>query len=556
MRNILQVLLFVVLAVPSVFAKLELSGLSLQPLAPSEPVQATLTREVSRDESQLTFVLSLQMAPDIHLYSSDSLFFALTITDSQNVRNCAVVLPEHHMFKNFDGSMVGVYVGGQVFKITTTVAAAPWSIGGELHYQACDSRMCFTPRSIIFRASSDGALSAEVAGSTSKSLSINQIGATPQDVLPMLSSFTIKGMRGGYLNAVDFITFLDKPDSGSDGNASPFDNRGLLAIVLLILLGGIALNLTPCVLPMIPITIAVIGAGAQAKSRSRGMLSGGIYGLAMALTYGVLGLIVVLTGSRFGVINASPGFNIAIAGIFIVMALAMFDLIQIDFTRFRKAGGESKERGKLLTVFVMGIVASLLAGACVAPVVIAVVLYAGKLYAGGEVAGLVLPFLLGIGMALPWPFAGAGLSLMPKPGKWMVWVKYLFGIFILGMALYYGATGVSLLKKSTPPKQVTETTAITAGEATGQWSHNLAEALVTAQKENKPVIIDFWATWCKNCKAMDATTFKDANVINKLQGYVAVKYQAEKPDEKATKALLDHFGIVGLPSYVVVEPVR
>jgi len=538
----------------STFAQLELSGLSLKPSAAAEPVTATLTRASAADTSMLTLQLTLHMAKDIHLYSSDSLFFAFGIRDSHNVSNITTAVPENHQFKNFDGSMVGVYVDGQIFTITAKITGAPWSIGGALQYQACDSRMCFTPRSIVFTATSDGSTTAEVAamGTASSGQGI----ASPKEIVPMLAAFTTKGMRGGYLNVEDFGAFLDKPESGIGGNASPFDNRGLTAIILLILLGGIALNLTPCVLPMIPITIAVIGAGAQAKSRSRGMLTGGIYGFAMALTYGILGLIVVLTGSRFGVINASAGFNIAIAGVFVVMALAMFDIIQIDFTRFRKAGGEQKERGKFVTVFVMGIVASLLAGACVAPVVIAVVLYAGKLYAGGQIAGLFLPFLLGVGMALPWPFAGAGLSLMPKPGKWMVGVKYVFGIFILGMALYYGVTGVSLLKKSTPPKHSTEVVTKSAGEHTSLWGNNLAEALESAKKENKPVLIDFWATWCKNCKAMDATTFKDSTIINKLQGYIPVKYQAEKPDEKATKEVLDYFGIVGLPSYVVVVPTR
>ena len=89
-----------------------------------------------------------------------------------------------------------------------------------------------------------------------------------------------------------------------------FEGRGPLAILLLVLVGGLALNLTPCVLPMIPINLAIIGAGAQAGSRSRGFLLGGAYGAAMAFVYGVLGLIVILTAGTFGTINASPWFNL------------------------------------------------------------------------------------------------------------------------------------------------------------------------------------------------------------------------------------------------------
>ena len=92
----------------------------------------------------------------------------------------------------------------------------------------------------------------------------------------------------------------------------------------------------------------------------------------------------------------------------------------------------------------MGVVAALMAGACVAPVVISVLLLSAHLYGAGMVAGLLLPFLLGLGMALPWPFAGAGLSLLPKPGQWMKWVKYSFGVLILLFAAYYGYLAGSL----------------------------------------------------------------------------------------------------------------
>ena len=103
-----------------------------------------------------------------------------------------------------------------------------------------------------------------------------------------------------------------------------FEERGPLAILALVLLGGLALNLTPCVLPLIPINLAIIGAGARAGSRTYGFVLGSFYGLAMALVYGVLGLGVILTASTFGTINASPWFNLGIAILFITLALAMF----------------------------------------------------------------------------------------------------------------------------------------------------------------------------------------------------------------------------------------
>src|SRR5258707_11489110 len=105
---------------------------------------------------------------------------------------------------------------------------------------------------------------------------------------------------------------------------------------------------------MIPINLAIIGAGTQAGSRGRGFLLGSVYGAAMALVYGVLGLIVILTAGTFGAINSSPWFNVAIAATFIILALAMFDLLVIDLSslgsRFRV---NEQSRGTLLVAFTM-----------------------------------------------------------------------------------------------------------------------------------------------------------------------------------------------------------
>ncbi|MCK4358683.1 MAG: thioredoxin family protein [Candidatus Cloacimonetes bacterium] len=371
------------------------------------------------------------------------------------------------------------------------------------------------------------------------------------EIKKLLDDFVIAGVTGGYQKSNEFIAFLDQAESSNDFNSNTFTGKSIWLVVLLILIGGIALNLTPCVLPMIPITIAVLGAGTQSESKGRGFLIGGTYGLGMTLAYGALGVIVVLTGSKFGAINASPWFNIIIAVIFVLLALAMFDIIPIDFSKFRSGNIQGKSRGKFITVFVLGVIAAVLAGACVAPVLISVILYSTTLYAKGNSAGLLLPFLLGAGMAIPWPFAGAGLSFLPKPGNWMDWIKYIFGVIIFVIAIYYGYTGVKIFHsrlKSVEQIKVAEET------STLPWIYSFSQGLEKAKKEGKPVMIDFWATWCKNCLVMDATTFKDDEVVEKLENYVWVKYKAENLNESPTKEILDYFGVLGLPTYVVLVP--
>ena len=370
--------------------------------------------------------------------------------------------------------------------------------------------------------------------------------------LAALDGFTELDSAVGYQRSSEFLQWIRDTEAGVK-RSGLFEGRGPLAILFLVLVGGLALNLTPCVLPMIPINLAIIGAGAQAGSRGRGFLLGSAYGGAMAVVYGVLGLVVILTAGTFGTINASPWFNAGIALLFVVLGLAMFDLLLIDFSRFStmfQPGTGS--RGSVAVAFTMGAVAALLAGACVAPVVIQVVLFSSGLYATGTRVALALPFVLGLGMAIPWPIAGAGMAALPKPGAWMVRVKQAFGVVILGTALYYGHLAYTLFAdRWVDPTAVTSSVneKIKAG-----WHASLDEGLAAARSEQKPVLIDLWATWCKNCLAMDKTTFEDETVRQALSGYVKIKVQAEDPDNPNTKAVMQRLRAVGLPTYVILRP--
>jgi thiol:disulfide interchange protein len=329
-----------------------------------------------------------------------------------------------------------------------------------------------------------------------------------------------------------------------------FEQWGLWRTLLLILLGGLALNLTPCILPMIPVNLAIIGAGAQSESRRKGFALGSVYGLGITLVYGLLGLVVVLGGARFGALNSSPWFNFLIAAVFLALALAMFNVFHIDLTKLHQHLSRRQVEEEYLAAFGIGGLSALLAGACVAPVVISVLLLAGNLYAHGVAAGLALPFVLGLGMALPWPFAGAGLSFLPKPGAWMEWVKRGFGVLILLLAGYYGLLGARLLmNRMVPPGGGDHL--VVCGDTASCFSDFLNEAYAARQ----PVFIDFWADWCKNCHAMDAT-FDDPAVKKRLTRYKVVKFDATNFKESPAKEILDHFGVMGLPTYVVLEPVK
>ena len=563
------------------------------------PAKADLTPLVETDTvtpgSDVRLALTVQLPEGYHMNSNkprDPLLIpvVLTIPAPDQALPAGVTVSEIVFPAATDldqrGTVLSVFEReftiGVTLKVAAGTAAGKVSIPARLRYQACDESMCYIPtraetswdftvgaaRSaaahgdvfgrIAFGhgeapAAADAAATAAAApvATPAAGAPTGTVDPTGAAEVAALDKFEEQGTTFGYLPSGDFLTFIHNAENGVREKGM-LEGRGPLAILLVVLIGGLALNLTPCVLPMIPINLAIIGAGAQAGSRKRGFLLGLTYGGAMAFVYGVLGLIVILTASTFGTINASPWFNLGIAVLFVALALAMFDVFEIDFSRFAGTVGGGAGRGTFTLAFTMGAVAALLAGACVAPVVIQVVLFASNLYATGTSAALALPFFLGIGMAIPWPIAGAGLASLPKPGPWMVRVKQAFGVLILGTAVYYGYLSYELFANQfVDPKDVS---ASVEEQLKAGWTSSLADGLARAEKEGKPVLIDMWATWCKNCLTMDKTTLSNATVTAALDGYVKIKVQAEQPDEAPAVDLMKRFKAVGLPAYAIIRP--
>jgi len=425
-------------------------------------------------------------------------------------------------------------------------------------FQGCSNSACYFPDKRYFSVTSATNIAPADAPGGFASAARQLPAMLSAGWQSVAGQFKVVARETGYISKSSFLSFLQQAKTGqtaSGGIMERLGQLGLATTLLFIVLGGVGLNLTPCVLPMIPINLAIIGAGARNSSRRRGFALGAAYGGGMALVYGILGLVVVLTGSKFGTLNSSVWFNLGIALIFFVMAAGMFDWVNIDFSRFQGAAGTAGKAPKSQFVLAssMGVVAALMAGACVAPVVISVLLLSAHLYAKGVVAGLLLPFLLGLGMALPWPFAGAGLSCLPKPGKWMKWVKYSFGSLILLFAAYYGHLATNLFMVNHNQLALAQTSSA-GGLAASHPDESLGAALKKARAEGRPVFIDFAASWCKNCEAMNAVVFPSPEVKKQLKDFVVVTYDAERPNEYPAKAVLDHFGVMGLPTYVVLKP--
>jgi len=498
----------------------------------------TLTAGLSASDPVWTYTLEKNKIEVIAAVPAGEYLYrkatSVELTAGEKIIEPAAVPPAVSYDDEFSGK-TEIYPGGR--KLVWSFRAQRWDFPLKLkvEWQGCAKAsaeapgVCFLPGSGEMILPKFESVTTPVPLVFGKDDSISPQGAVSEKAFP---AFEVLRSESGYITAPRFMEFLK---GEKRERFLSFAGKSFWLILLLTFLGGMALNLTPCVLPMIPINLAIIGA--RDGSRRHCLLRGLTYGAGIALSYGILGIVVVLTGSSFGVIDSVWWFNALVALLFIGLGLSLFDVFLLDFSRF---GSNLHLSGtRYAGIFLMGAVAALLAGACVAPVVVAALIQAGKMYNSGESAGLFLPLVLGLGMAFPWPLLAGGFAAMPKPGGWMKYVKYAFGTAIIALGLYYGylAFEVGTARADASEKNI-------AG---------LKSALRQSALEKRPVLLDFRAEWCKNCKAMEQTTFKAPEVVSELQKFIFVKFDATDISDPEIAGVLKKFGVSGLPAYLIVE---
>ena len=335
----------------------------------------------------------------------------------------------------------------------------------------------------------------------------------------------------GYMGSDEFISFLKGEEGSAPQSDSPFSG-GLLAAVVVAIVGGLAMNLTPCVLPMVPVNLMVIG-----RSAVRGLM----YALGIVLAYGTMGTIAALGGMAFGEVQGSPWFNAGVCIVFVLLAFAAAGAFSIDFSKRRGELVRKVPAGlPLLFAFLMGVVGAVLAGACVAPVLVGVLALTARMYASDGAVALALPFAFGLGMALPWPFLGVGLKVLPKPGAWTRAVNFVIAAAILALAAWHGRLawlGFSRASSSS------------GGDADATPS-TIEARLSELGEGTRPVLVDCWATWCKNCSAMERV-MAEPRVKAELERFTVIRLQAE--DVSQLRRIRGFGGIQGLPAFVVIE---
>ncbi len=432
--------------------------------------------------------------------------------------------------------------------------------------QACNNSSCLPPTPVTAR----GSFQVAPAGTVSKPVNA--------------ALFAGGGTAGGGAAAPAGAGSSAKPAGGS---ASRLAGASLPLQLLIVFLAGLALNLTPCVYPLIPITV---GFFANQAKEGRGGTFGlaVVYVLGMSVTYSALGVVAAMTGQIFGAALQSPVVILAIVAVLIALALSMFGLweIRVPAWAMRASGGKGGYAGALI----MGLLVGFVAAPCIGPFVLGLLTYVGQV--GSPVLGFVLFFSLAMGLGLPYlilgTFTGA-INKIPASGAWMIGVRKVFGVLLLALAVYFlqpilpGAAGAwamgavlllggfyMLVIERTGHEQpaidrvmrVLAAAMMIAGalylplgggnahhEELG-WQSFDEGAVRSAVESGRPVIVDFFADWCAPCRELDEKTFGDPRVAAELGGFARFKVDMTRATPENRK-LAAAYGVRGVPTVIV-----
>ena len=533
------------------FLLLSLSATSLfaQFGDPVVPPALELTGSFSKGSGdQVTGVATVTIPSPWHINSAKPLdSFAIPTVLSFDPATAELIdakYPPHELkaFSFSGNQQIAVYEG--TIQIPFTAKVKGDKIKASLRYQSCNDKVCLPPKTV----------DAEFAA--------GKIASTTQNP-----------------NPAGFTSLASAPKG--DRLANAFATSGLPLTLLIIFVGGLALNLTPCVFPMIPITMGFFAMQSDGR-RSRRFALAGLYVLGIVIMYSSLGVVASLGGKMFGAWLQQPAVQIGFSALMLILASSMFGAFDIGVPQF--IANKAMGRAGLAGAMTMGLLVGIVAAPCVGPVVVSLITLVASI--GKPVIGFVMFAALALGLGFPYLVM---LNALPRPGEWMVHVKKSMGFVLVAMAVYflrpligdtwfhYGVAAsllvgaaflffMSTRSAQARALQVACAVALLAGGVafivfaiprnTGgselTWQHyDQASMLGVAAAE--PAVIDFYADWCIPCKELDAKTFSDKGVAAELKRFRRVKADLTLPDDPKTKALTKQYAIVGVPTVVFID---
>ena len=487
------------------------------------------------------------------------------IDDTINFNLLKIAYPEAHDIKlGFSDTPLSVWEGkvyfGALVRAVDNLSPGKYPLIVSVEYQACNNQSCLAPTIVTDTL-------------------LIQI-ADKKDVVNRINQEVFNNID------LNFTQTLTSDSSGSSDDISNIlEENGILLGLIFVFIGGLALNLTPCVYPLIPITIGFFG-GQSEGSTKRLIMMGILFVLGLAVTYSIIGVVTSLTGALFGALLQNPIVIIAVALILIALSLSMFGVYEFKLpdSLVAKAGGA---KGGMYGAFFMGLTLGIVAAPCIGPFVLGLVTYVAAKQ--DPFFGFIMFFVLALGLGTPYLFLAifsGKIKNLPRAGEWMQGVEHIFGLILVGMALYFLLpllpneaagyilpiymilAGVFVLffekkAKSVKGFQIFKTlfsvliisiavyALIPSDTKSVAWQTYSEEAVT--EIGNRGVIIDFYADWCIPCKELDALTFSDPEVIKVSEEFETYKADLTETLSPEVGKLREKYKIVGVPTVLILN---
>jgi thiol:disulfide interchange protein DsbD len=489
----------------------------------------------------------------------------VVLPENPNFTLQKVAYPEPHDFNlAFSDDPLSVWEGkvlfGAIVKVSDNLEPGEYQLIVELNYQACNDMSCLAPTYVA------DTITVVVAD---KKAVVNQVNQEIFEKIDLSVS----------------TSPIETEDGTSDPISDALESNGLIIGLLFVFIGGLALNLTPCVYPLIPITVGYFG-GQSEGSTGRLAMMGLLFMLGLAVTYSIIGVVTALSGAIFGALLQNPIVILLVVSILLGLSLSMFGVYEFKLpdSMVAKAGGA---KAGMFGAFFMGLTMGIVAAPCIGPFVLGLVTYVATKQ--DPFFGFLMFFVLALGLGFPYLFLAifsGKIKSLPRAGEWMGSVEHIFGIILIGMALYFllpllpkeisgyvlpifmiGAGLYLLFFEKSANKilgfrifktffsivliAVAVYSLIPSDTKSVEWRQYSEEAI--SNISSRGVVIDFYADWCIPCKELDALTFTDPKVIELSKEFDTYKADLTKSLSPEVEALREKYKIIGVPTVLILN---